>query len=65
MSVPFHLIVIGTSAGGMPALVRLVAQLPATLPAAVLVVQHFAANILFRSAAVAFGAHQTPARIFA
>ena len=44
MSVPSHLIVIGTSAGGMPALVRLVAQLPATLPAAVLVVQHFAAE---------------------
>lgn len=30
------------SAGGMPALLRLVAQLPATLPAAVLVVQHLA-----------------------
>ncbi|GAA3962541.1 chemotaxis protein CheB [Hymenobacter antarcticus] len=42
MPAPSHLIVIGTSAGGMPALVRLVAQLPATLPAAVLVVQHFA-----------------------
>ncbi|MGI4759290.1 MAG: chemotaxis protein CheB [Janthinobacterium lividum] len=39
---PSHLIVIGTSAGGMPALTRLVAQLPATLPAAVLVVQHLA-----------------------
>ena len=37
---PPYLIVIGTSAGGMPALTRLVAQLPATLPAAVLVVQH-------------------------
>lgn len=42
MPSPSHLIVIGTSAGGMPALVQLVAQLPATLPAAVLVVQHFA-----------------------
>ncbi|RZK52601.1 MAG: chemotaxis protein CheB [Hymenobacter sp.] len=42
LSVPTHLIVIGTSAGGMPALTRLVAQLPATLPAAVLVVQHLA-----------------------
>ncbi|RYY21043.1 MAG: chemotaxis protein CheB [Cytophagaceae bacterium] len=42
VSVPSHLIVIGTSAGGMPALTQLVAQLPATLPAAVLVVQHLA-----------------------
>ncbi|MVN74793.1 chemotaxis protein CheB [Hymenobacter sp. HMF4947] len=37
---PAHLLVIGTSAGGMPALTQLVAQLPATFPAAVLVVQH-------------------------
>ncbi|MCI1189094.1 chemotaxis protein CheB [Hymenobacter sp. DH14] len=42
MPAPSHLIVVGTSAGGMPALVQFVAQLPATLPAAVLVVQHFA-----------------------
>ncbi|TDN40039.1 chemotaxis protein CheB [Hymenobacter sp. UV11] len=42
MPLPSSLIVIGTSAGGMPALTRLVAQLPATLPAAVLVVQHLA-----------------------
>ena len=42
MSAPSHLIVVGTSAGGMPALEQLVSQLPATLPAAVLVVQHFA-----------------------
>jgi two-component system chemotaxis response regulator CheB len=42
MAIPSYLIVIGTSAGGMPALTRLVAQLPATLPAAVLVVQHLA-----------------------
>ncbi|MDO7846101.1 chemotaxis protein CheB [Hymenobacter sp. M29] len=42
MPAPSHLIVIGTSAGGMPALVQLVAQLSPTLPAAVLVVQHFA-----------------------
>ncbi|MBW3127420.1 chemotaxis protein CheB [Hymenobacter profundi] len=42
MAAPSYLIVIGTSAGGMPALTRLVAQLPATLPAAVLVVQHLA-----------------------
>ncbi|SNS01742.1 chemotaxis protein CheB [Hymenobacter mucosus] len=40
VSSPAYVIVIGTSAGGMPALVRLVAQLPAGLPAAVLVVQH-------------------------
>ena len=40
---PFrYLIVVGTSAGGLPALARLVASLPATLPAAVLVVQHLA-----------------------
>ena len=42
MAIPSHLIVVGTSAGGMPALVQFVAQLPAHLPAAVLVVQHFA-----------------------
>ncbi|MDO7851751.1 chemotaxis protein CheB [Hymenobacter convexus] len=42
MSAPSHLIVVGTSAGGMPALVQLVAQLSPALPAAVLVVQHFA-----------------------
>ncbi len=42
MPAPHHLIVVGTSAGGMPALVQLVSQLPAALPAAVLVVQHFA-----------------------
>ncbi|QKG54125.1 chemotaxis protein CheB [Hymenobacter sp. BRD67] len=42
MASPLYLIVIGTSAGGMPALTQLVAQLPATLPAAVLVVQHLA-----------------------
>jgi two-component system chemotaxis response regulator CheB len=40
VAIPSHLIVIGTSAGGMPALTRLVAQLPTTLTAAVLVVQH-------------------------
>jgi two-component system chemotaxis response regulator CheB len=38
---PF-LIVIGTSAGGMPALVKLIGQLPGSLPAAVLIVQHLA-----------------------
>ncbi|GAB3857506.1 chemotaxis protein CheB [Hymenobacter terrigena] len=42
MSAPAYLIVVGTSAGGMPALAEFVAHLPATLPAAVLVVQHFA-----------------------
>ncbi|MDQ2769504.1 MAG: chemotaxis protein CheB [Bacteroidota bacterium] len=42
MSFPSHLIVVGTSAGGMSALEQLVAQLPATFPGAVLVVQHFA-----------------------
>ncbi|RZK52046.1 MAG: chemotaxis protein CheB, partial [Hymenobacter sp.] len=39
---PTYLIVVGASAGGIPALIRLVAQLPAGLPAAVLVVQHLA-----------------------
>lgn len=39
---PPYLIVIGTSAGGMPALTALVEQLPGSLPAAVLVVQHLA-----------------------
>ncbi|MBC6605547.1 chemotaxis protein CheB [Hymenobacter sp. BT188] len=42
MKSPFHLIVIGASAGGMPALCRLVEQLPDPLSAAVLIVQHFA-----------------------
>lgn len=42
MSRPARLIVIGASAGGMPALAELTAQLPRTLPAAVLVVQHLA-----------------------
>ena len=42
MPAPSHLIVVGTSAGGMPALVQFVALLPATLRAAVLIVQHFA-----------------------
>lgn len=41
-SSPVFVIVIGTSAGGMPALTQLVAQLDARLPAAVLVVQHLA-----------------------
>lgn len=44
MPVPSYLIVVGASAGGIPALVRLVAQLPRHLPAAVLVVQHLAAE---------------------
>lgn len=41
MEDPAYIIVIGASAGGMPALTRLVSNLPGTLPAAVLVVQHF------------------------
>ena len=35
-----RIIVIGTSAGGMQALERLLTQLPADLPAAIFVVQH-------------------------
>ncbi len=42
MPKPSFLIVIGASAGGIPALTQLVAQLPRSLPAAVLVVQHLA-----------------------
>ena len=38
------LIVIGSSAGGVPVLLDLVAGLPAELPAAILVVQHIGAN---------------------
>lgn len=38
------LIVVGTSAGGLDALTRLVAQLPADLPAAILIVQHIPAD---------------------
>ena len=38
--VPAYVIVIGTSAGGMPALTELLSQLADSLPAAVLVVQH-------------------------
>ncbi|MCB2408685.1 chemotaxis protein CheB [Hymenobacter lucidus] len=44
MDKPHHVIVIGASAGGMPALSQLVAQIPADLPAAILIVQHFAAD---------------------
>ena len=43
MEIPQRLLVVGTSAGGMPVLEQLVAALPADLPAAVLIVQHFAA----------------------
>ena len=39
-----NIIVIGTSAGGMEALTQLLAPLPADFPAAILVVQHLAAN---------------------
>jgi two-component system chemotaxis response regulator CheB len=42
--IPPYLIVVGASAGGIPALAQLVAQLPRQLPAAVLVVQHLAAE---------------------
>jgi two-component system, chemotaxis family, protein-glutamate methylesterase/glutaminase len=39
-----RIIVIGTSAGGLDALSRLVATIPKTLPAAILVVQHMSAD---------------------
>lgn len=39
-----RILVVGTSAGGMEALGRLVAQLPASYPAPVLIVQHMAAD---------------------
>jgi two-component system chemotaxis response regulator CheB len=57
MPSPSHLIVIGTSAGGMTALTRLVAQLPATLPAAVLVVQHLAPDALGEPLVARLAAH--------
>ncbi len=38
------IVVVGTSAGGMEALGRLVRQLPADFPAAIFVVQHMAAD---------------------
>jgi two-component system, chemotaxis family, protein-glutamate methylesterase/glutaminase len=41
---PSTIIVVGTSAGGMDALSRLVPQLPADFPAAILIVQHMAAD---------------------
>ncbi|MFD1873427.1 chemotaxis protein CheB [Hymenobacter bucti] len=57
MVVPAYLIVIGTSAGGMPALTRLVAQLPGTLPAAVLVVQHLSPDSMGEQLAARLGEH--------
>lgn len=64
-------VVIGTSAGGVEALPRLLAQLPATLPAAVLIVQHLMAgggsglvDILARASTmpVAWAEHGVPIR---
>ena len=39
-----RILVVGASAGGMDALGRLVAQLPSTFPAPILIVQHMAAD---------------------
>lgn len=64
MSAPAYLIVIGTSAGGMPALVKFVAHLPATLPAAILVVQHFAPDSNGQHLVDRLGRHTTlPCRL--
>ena len=41
---PSSIVVVGTSAGGMDALSRLVAQFPVDFPAAVFIVQHMAAD---------------------
>jgi two-component system chemotaxis response regulator CheB len=41
---PSTIVVVGTSAGGMDALSRLVTQLPADFPAAILIVQHMSAD---------------------
>ena len=54
---PGSLIVIGTSAGGMLALIDLVQQLPADLPAAVLVVQHLAPDQRAEYLAARLGQH--------
>ncbi|MDB6166448.1 MAG: chemotaxis protein CheB [Lacunisphaera sp.] len=46
MSKPrFKIVVVGTSAGGLAALTKLLASLPADFPAAVLIVQHMAADV--------------------
>lgn len=42
---PEAIVVVGTSAGGMDALTRLTAQLPADFPAAILIVQHMEASV--------------------
>ncbi|UYZ64661.1 chemotaxis protein CheB [Hymenobacter weizhouensis] len=57
MLLPTHLIVLGASAGGMPALTHLMGQLPATLPAAVLVVQHLAPDSSGEALAARLAAH--------
>jgi len=49
---PQRVVVIGGSAGGLEALTRLVAQLPADLPAAVVAVLHFPATAVSRLAAI-------------
>lgn len=41
----FKIVVVGASAGGLAALTKLLASLPADFPAAVLVVQHMAADV--------------------
>ena len=58
-SPPPYVIAIGTSAGGMPALVSLLEQLPGSLPAAVLVVQHLAPDSSAEHLADRLGRHTT------
>ena len=56
------LVVVGGSAGAVDALIRLVAEVPADLPAAVLIVVHFPADSTSRLPAILGRAGRLPAR---